>query len=189
MPSDPLDATTMPKKSEAPTARPLTASCDFPYTTAATVYVLDCSGKRPPNAPEWTVGFGAQQTLPLGNYQFVLNAYTRWQSETLASLEFQDVQYQRPFWRTDASITFEDSHSRYRVTGFVNNIENRRQLGTATLIDVLNVEDRLNNAVQARLQYQLGYAQARAQILYETGSLLQKAPDGSYSIALAQLLP
>jgi iron complex outermembrane receptor protein len=111
-------------------AVPPVANC--PYTTAATVYVLDCSGKRPPNAPEWTVGFGAEQTLPLGNYQFVLNAYTRWQSQTLASLEYQEVQYQHPFWRTDASITFEDSYSRYRVTGFVNNIENRRQLGTAT---------------------------------------------------------
>jgi iron complex outermembrane receptor protein len=111
-------------------AVPPVAQC--PYTVAGTVYRLDCSGKRPPNAPEWTLGFSAQQTIPLGSNKLVLGARTRWQSETLASLEFQEVQHQDAFWRTDASITFSFADDRYHVTGFVNNIENDRQLGTAT---------------------------------------------------------
>jgi iron complex outermembrane receptor protein len=111
-------------------AVPPIAQC--PYTTVGPVYRLDCSGKRPPNAPEWTLGFAAQQTIPMGAYKLVLGARTRWQSETLASLEFQEVQYQDAFWRTDASITFSLADDRYYVTGFVNNIENDRQLGTAT---------------------------------------------------------
>jgi iron complex outermembrane receptor protein len=106
------------------------ANC--PFTTEATVYRLDCSGKRPPNAPEWTASFAITQTVPLGNYRLVLDARTRWQSETLASLEFQDVQYQGAYWRSDASVTFGDADERYYLTGFVNNIENDRQLGTAT---------------------------------------------------------
>ena len=65
----------------------------------------------------------------------------------------------------------------------------KRQLGSATLIDVLNVEDRLNNAILARLQYQQAYALARAQILYESGALLQTAPDGSVTVSLDALLP
>lgn len=111
-------------------AVPPVALC--PFITVGAVYQLDCSGKRPPNAPEWTAGFSAEQTIPIGSNKLVLSARTRWQSETLASLEFQDVQYQEPFWRTDASITLSFADDRYYVTGFVNNIENERQLGTAT---------------------------------------------------------
>lgn len=65
----------------------------------------------------------------------------------------------------------------------------KRQLGTATLIDVLNIEDRLNNAILARLQYQQAYALARAQILYESGALLRAAPDGSLTVDIDALLP
>lgn len=75
---------------------------------------------------------------------------------------------------------------RYRAA--LRDTTTRRQLGAATLIDVLNVEDRLNNAVLARLQVQLALAQARAQVLFETGSLLQRADTG-FSVALDALRP
>ncbi|UGQ48045.1 TolC family protein [Massilia endophytica] len=77
--------------------------------------------------------------------------------------------------------------ARYRAA--LQDTSTRRQLGSATLIDVLNVEDRLNNALLARLQFQQGYATARAQILYETGRLLRTGPDGTLSVALDELLP
>ena len=101
-------------------------------TAQGAVYRLDCSGKRPPNAPEWTIGLGVDQTIPLGDYQITLTGRTNWQSRTLASLEFQDVQYQAPYWRSDASIGFGDAGGRYTITAFVNNIEDKRVLGTAT---------------------------------------------------------
>jgi iron complex outermembrane receptor protein len=96
------------------------------------VYQLDCSGKRPPNAPKWSIGMGVEHTIPLGDYQITLRGRTNWQSKTLASLEFQNVQYQGAYWRSDASIGFGDADGRYTVTAFVNNIENNRVLGTAT---------------------------------------------------------
>jgi outer membrane protein TolC len=81
----------------------------------------------------------------------------------------------------------EQTIERYRAA--LKDTLTKRQLGSATLIDVLNVEDRLNNAILARLQYQQGYALARAQILYESGALLRAAADGSLSVALDELLP
>ena len=81
----------------------------------------------------------------------------------------------------------DETISRYRSA--LQDMSTKRQLGSATLIDVLNVEDRLNNAILARLQYQQAYAQSRAQILYESGALLQAASDGTLTVALDQLLP
>ncbi|MCG2586358.1 TolC family protein [Massilia sp. TS11] len=78
------------------------------------------------------------------------------------------------------------SVERYRAA--LRDTVTKRQLGTATLIDVLNVEDRLNNAIQGRLAYQLAYVQARATILYETGRLLKPEGQG-FTVALEQLLP
>ena len=76
---------------------------------------------------------------------------------------------------------------RYRIS--VRNEETKRLLGSATLIDVLNIEDRLNNALIARLQYQQAYAAARAQLLYEAGRLIVAGDDGRYSLDFKALLP
>lgn len=76
---------------------------------------------------------------------------------------------------------------RYRAA--LRDTGTRRQLGAATLIDVLNIEDRLNNAVLARLQVQQALAQARAQVLFETGSLLRRQDGASFSVALEALRP
>lgn len=76
---------------------------------------------------------------------------------------------------------------RYRAA--LKDSQSKRLLGSATLIDVLNVEDRLNNAVLARVQYQQGYAAARAQLLYECGALLQLGANGEVTVDMARLLP
>lgn len=76
---------------------------------------------------------------------------------------------------------------RYRAA--LKDSQSKRLLGSATLIDVLNVEDRLNNAILARVQYQQAYATARAQLLYECGALLQVAADGTVGVDMARLLP
>jgi outer membrane protein TolC len=76
---------------------------------------------------------------------------------------------------------------RYRAA--LKDSQSKRLLGSATLIDVLNVEDRLNAAVLARLQYQQAYATARAQLLFECGALLQPGADGQFAVDLARLQP
>ena len=101
-------------------------------TPQGTVYVLDCSGKRPPNAPAWTINLDANHTIPLGQYKVVLDARTLYQSRTLSGFEFQNIEYQQPFWRSDASVSFGDADGTYALTLFVNNIEDQRQESVAT---------------------------------------------------------
>lgn len=81
-----------------------------------------------------------------------------------------------------------DIVERYRIS--VRNEETKRQLGSATLIDVLNIEDRLNNALLARLQYQQSYVNALAQLQFEAGRLLLPGDgEDGYRIDLPALLP
>lgn len=76
---------------------------------------------------------------------------------------------------------------RYRIS--VKNEETKRLLGSATLIDVLNVEDRLNNALIARLQYQQAYASALAQLLFEAGRLIKVGEADNYAVDFKELMP
>lgn len=58
----------------------------------------------------------------------------------------------------------------YQLTA--KNEKTKSQLGNATLIDVLSVQDRLRSAQQNQISYHLNYLNALAQLRFETGSLL-----------------
>ena len=69
----------------------------------------------------------------------------------------------------------EASVALYQVT--VKNEKTKSQLGNATLIDVLSVNDRLLGARQNQISYHLNYLNALVQLRFETGALLdQDAP-------------
>ena len=113
------------------TSVPPTANCPFTLGSPATVYVQDCSGKRPANAPEWVASFGVQQTVPLGDWKLVLNASTRFQSDVFTGLEYLPSQNQDGYSTSDASITLAQADDRYFVTAYVNNIENNDIVGNS----------------------------------------------------------
>lgn len=56
----------------------------------------------------------------------------------------------------------------------VENERTKRRLGLATLIDVINVEDRLTNALLAEVQARQAYANAIAQLRFELGTIVQQ---------------
>ena len=62
----------------------------------------------------------------------------------------------------------------------------KRRFGAATLIDVLNVEDRYNNALLAQVQAKQNYASTIAQFRFETGALLEREGD-SYRTRVSDL--
>jgi outer membrane protein TolC len=64
-----------------------------------------------------------------------------------------------------------------RYTIAVQNELTKRRLGTATLLDVLNTEDRLTNAQLNEVLYRQTYANAIAQLRFETGGLVRKDGD------------
>jgi iron complex outermembrane recepter protein len=113
------------------TLAPPTANCPFNLGTPTTVYIQDCSGRRPVNAPEWVASFGVQQTVPLGDWKLVLNASTRLQSDVITGLEYLPAQTQDGYTNSDASITLAQADDRYFVTAYVNNIENNDIIGNS----------------------------------------------------------
>jgi iron complex outermembrane receptor protein len=86
------------------------------------VYTVACSGKRPPNAPEWTLNLGAEQRVPVSFGEFVINARAHYQSETLVGLEFTPFEEQKAYWLADAQVTYYPPGRKYFVGAFVNNI-------------------------------------------------------------------
>ena len=90
--------------------------------TVGAFYTVDCSGNRPPNAPEVTLNLGAQQTIPLGNGgNLVANVRGHHQTTTLTGLEFTAIERQTAYWTADASVTYSAPHDRYFLTAYVNN--------------------------------------------------------------------
>jgi iron complex outermembrane receptor protein len=103
---------------------PPTANC--PAVPAGPVFVLDCSGKTPPQAPRWTVNLGAQQTAPLGDWGSLIGEIrTHFQTLTLTGLEFLQQELQHGYWTTDVSLGYEAAHDRWRLTAYVNNVSDR----------------------------------------------------------------
>jgi iron complex outermembrane receptor protein len=86
-------------------------------------FQVDCSGRRAPYAPEWTMALGADRAFPLrGGASLLARARTRYQSETLVGLDFLPQQQQDGYWMVDASLTFAASKNRYSVGVFVQNV-------------------------------------------------------------------
>lgn len=75
--------------------------------------------------------------------------------------------------------------ARYEAT--LKNERTKRQLGRATVIDVINIEDRLDNALQAEVALRQAYANAVAQLRFELGSLVRRSGE-EYRVTLGPLL-
>jgi len=64
----------------------------------------------------------------------------------------------------------------YRLT--VDNETTKRRMGLSTLIDVINVEDRLTNALIAEVQARQSYANAIAQLRFDIGTIVKPRDEG-----------
>lgn len=84
-----------------------------------------------------------------------------------------------------ARVSLQRTAERYRETAAaaeryaasVHNERTKRRLGLSTLIDVITVQDRLDNAQLALLQLRQDYASLLAQVLFESGTLAARAGD------------
>ncbi len=90
--------------------------------TPGTSYTVDCSGKTPPNAPEWSISAGLQQNIPLpGGATLVGGARVKYQTEVLTGLEFLPVQYQDAYSIWDFDLTYSSRDERFSIGAYVNN--------------------------------------------------------------------
>ena len=117
-----LDAVFDSYEYETPaSAGPPVSGCVVTPVTGA--FQVNCSGRRAPYAPEWTVCLGARQgfQLPSGA-TLAARIRARYQSATLAGLDFLPEQNQNAHWLLNASLTFADASDRYSVALFGHNL-------------------------------------------------------------------
>lgn len=111
-------------------AVPPTTGCPVTLVSTQVVPVpgaffsVDCSGTRPTMTSKWTLSFGGEQRVPLGNFgEVVIDVSTRYQSRYNSSFELLPTLVQPGFWTTDASVTFNARDDRYFISAFVRNLE------------------------------------------------------------------
>jgi iron complex outermembrane receptor protein len=86
-------------------------------------FLVDCSGKRAPYAPEWTANLGAEHTFALGSgARIVAGARLHYQTEILTGLDFTPLEYQDAYATLGASVTWTSRDDRYHVAAFGNNL-------------------------------------------------------------------
>jgi iron complex outermembrane receptor protein len=92
-----------------------------PVVTAG--FIVDCSGKTAPYAPEWTVNLSAEQWFRLTrDAGVVAGLRLHYQSHTLTGMDFTPLQYQDGYLWLDASITYSTRDDRFSVTAFGTNL-------------------------------------------------------------------
>jgi iron complex outermembrane receptor protein len=93
---------------------------------AGGVFIVDCSGRRPVNAPDWTVAGGIEQVFDLGGAgRVVFNADGRYQSWSYVGFEELSRQVQKAYFMADLQLRYELPGEHFTVTGFVNNVTDR----------------------------------------------------------------
>lgn len=101
-------------------------------TPAGALFTVDCSGHRLFNSPRWTVNLAAQQIIPMGELQIVLDADTQYRSSRDTGFEFIAAEHVGSTWRSNAQISFGRSDGRWSIAAYVRNIENDRSTIYAT---------------------------------------------------------
>ncbi len=86
---------------------------------------------------------------------------------------------------TGARQTVAAAERFYEIS--VRNESTKRRLGMATLMDVINMQDRLTNALLAEVQARQSYANAIARLRFETGTIATPRDEG-FEIAIDDFL-
>lgn len=122
-----LDARTQQFSYPAGPGNPPLTGCNVSFNAAQqSPYTVDCSGQESYNSPKWTMNLGAQQTIPLGEYRFVLNADTQYKGSRNIGFAFLPEQRVAANWTSNAQIQFGPESERWSIAAFVRNIENDR---------------------------------------------------------------
>jgi iron complex outermembrane receptor protein len=116
-----LDATYDDFRYDVPGPAPPLTGCAV--SPAGANFLVDCSGKQAPYAPEWTANLGVEQTFTLGDgARIVAGARLRYQSGILTGLDFTPLEYQDSYTTLGATVTWTSRDDRFYVAAFGNNL-------------------------------------------------------------------
>ncbi|MBO9602789.1 MAG: TonB-dependent receptor [Novosphingobium sp.] len=122
---------------------PITACGTSPTTqsvngSTVAVYKVDCSGQDALNSPKWSFNVMGEQTIPMGDYKFVVHADGRYRGKAQIDVAFNPYLEADDTFVANASLAFGPSDDKWTITAFVNNIGNERRLSTVTLVSNVN---------------------------------------------------
>ena len=123
---------------QANSGTPPLVGCGFALNAATNIYNVDCSGLPAFNAPKWTLNFGAQQTIPLGEFEIVAQADTQYRTKRYVGFAYLDEQLLPSVWRSNAQISFGPSNDQWSVSAFVRNIENNKTIAFSSTTPLAN---------------------------------------------------
>lgn len=123
---------------QANTGTPPLVGCTSTLNTATNIYNVDCSGFPAFNSPEWTLNFGAQQTIPFGDFEIVLQGDTQYRTSRYAGFAYLPEQLLDDVWRSNAQVSFGPSDDRWSISGFVRNIEGTRTVAYSATTPLAN---------------------------------------------------
>lgn len=86
---------------------------------------VNCSGLRPPQAPEWTVNLDLRQTFPLHDgATIVADLSGHYQTQTYMAMNYLPTDLQKAYTRGDLNVTYNARDDRWSLTAFCNNFTN-----------------------------------------------------------------
>lgn len=92
----------------------------------------DLSGNVPVQAPRWQVSAGYQHTFYLLGGTLVPRFQTHFESNSYLGIENFRRQEQKPYWRSDAMLTYTSEDKKWELQGFIRNIGNTVVITSAT---------------------------------------------------------
>ncbi len=107
-------------------------ACPFTLTGqiagGAPVKDFNCSGYPLLFSPKWTINFGIEQVVPLGDkLELVGSANTAWRDQQWGAFERLPFEVIPAYWTTDLSLTLRDAAGGWSLTGYVLNLEDKRR--------------------------------------------------------------
>ena len=123
-------------------ARPFTGCA----VTQTTTFNVNCVGRPAVNSPKWTLNFGGEQIIPLGEYQVVLSADTQYRSSRFVGFGYTAEEFVRSNWASNAHLSFGTTDGRYVIGAFVRNIEDNRVITSAQTVPASNLIVKLRSA-------------------------------------------
>ncbi len=104
-------------------------------SSKTTGFLVDCTGRQSPYAPEWTIALGASREFALpSNTTLTARTRARYQSRTLLGLDFLPQQQQAGYWIADASLTYATARERLFVTLFGQNLTDETVLSNSFVV-------------------------------------------------------
>lgn len=113
-------------------APPATSACKV--TAGVPQATVNCDGRPPLRAPEWTINGSIEQSFPLANGgKFAAEVHGRYETEFQNDVSYVPETQGKPTARIDLSLSYQAPDNRWSIQGYVNNVTDVVTIASATM--------------------------------------------------------